>query len=149
MWFGTPNGLSALSKGVWRNYTSQDGLPPGNVNCLLEDSTGVLWIGTANGLAFMRSGTIQTPRQEPDPLQKQIFGIEEDRTGSLWISTEDHVLRVDRDKMLRDALRDADAREYDLADGLLSGQGVKRDRSVVADSLGRICFFHESGAFPC
>jgi ligand-binding sensor domain-containing protein len=42
MWFGTPNGLSAMSKSGWRTYTVHDGLSSQDVNCLLQDSTGVL-----------------------------------------------------------------------------------------------------------
>jgi ligand-binding sensor domain-containing protein len=50
-WFATPDGLGALSEGKWRYFTSRDGLPSDEVNCLLEDSGGVLWIGTGDGLA--------------------------------------------------------------------------------------------------
>ncbi len=145
MWFGTPNGLNALSNGQWRIYTSRDGLPPGTVNCLSQDSSGTIWVGTANGLGFIRSGTIQAPREVPEPLHEQIFGIEEDKTGSLWIATANHVLRADRDAMLRDALSEADVREFGLADGLGSTQGVKRHQSVVADSIGRIWFSMDRG----
>jgi ligand-binding sensor domain-containing protein/anti-sigma regulatory factor (Ser/Thr protein kinase) len=140
MWFGTPNGLNEFSNGQWRIYTSQNGVPPGTVNCLLEDSTGTLWIGTANGLAFLRSRTVHAPRDVPESLHEQIFGIEEDQTGSLWIATVNHVLRVDRDALSRDAVGEADWREYGVADGLDSTQGVKRDKSVLADSIGRIWF---------
>jgi ligand-binding sensor domain-containing protein/signal transduction histidine kinase len=140
MWFGTSNGLNALSKGQWRIYTSRDGLPSGDVSCLLEDSNGTLWIGTANGLAFISSGIIQTPREVPESLHEQIFGMEEDRTGSLWIATANHILRVDRDKMLRSVLGDAGVHEYSLADGLRGTEGVRRHKTVVADSFGRIWF---------
>lgn len=140
MWFATPDGLSALSKSQWRSYTSRDGLPPGSVNCLLEDSAGVLWVGAANGLAFLRSGQVQVPRTISDSLRDQIFGIAEDKSGWLWISTANHVVRVNRDKLLSGSLGDGDVREYGLADGLPSTEGVKRHRSVVADPLGRIWF---------
>jgi ligand-binding sensor domain-containing protein/signal transduction histidine kinase len=137
-WFGTPNGLSALSNGQWRTYTTQDGLPPGNVNCLRAGSAGVLWIGTDNGLAFLRSGTIQTPADAPDSIRKEIFGIEEDKSGGLWIATAKHILRVDGDKLIREKVENSNVREFGAGDGLLSAQGVKRYRSVVADQLGRI-----------
>jgi len=71
-------------------------------------------------------------------LRDQIFGIEEDKTGSLWIATANHILRVDRDKVMQDALSDTDVRQFGLADGLRSRQGVKRHRSIITDSLGRI-----------
>jgi len=145
MWIGTPNGVNALSNGRWRGYTSADGLPPGNVNCLFEDSARVLWIGTANGVAFLRAGSIENTRETPRLLREPIYGITEDRKGSLWIATANHVLRIDRDKMLRQELTDADVREYGVMDGLLSTQGVEREKSVVADALGRIWFSTNRG----
>jgi len=145
MWFGTPNGLNALSKGQWRTYTSRDGLPPGNVNCLRQDSTGVLWIGTDNGLAFLRNKTIHTPADAPDSMREQVLGVEEDRSGGLWIATAKHILRVERDKLMRQPLQASDVREYGAGDGLLSAQSVKRFRSVVADPLGRIWFSTNRG----
>lgn len=145
MWFGTPNGLSAFSQGRWRVYTTQDGLPPGNVNCLLQDSTGTLWIGTDNGLAFAHSGTVQSLSDVPDLLREPIFGIGEDRTGAFWISTAKHILRVEREKLLHQPLSASDLREYSSADGLLSSQGIKRQKSVTTDSLGRIWFSTNRG----
>jgi signal transduction histidine kinase/ligand-binding sensor domain-containing protein len=140
MWFATPNGLNALSQGRWRTYTGRDGLPPGNVNCLLEDSTGAIWIGASGGLAFLNSGQVKLPREVPESLREPIFGLAEDRNGWLWIATSSHVMRVNRDKLLRGSLGAGDAREYGSADGLASAEGVKRSRSVVADPLGRIWF---------
>ncbi len=140
MWFATPNGLTALSKDGSRNYTGRDGLPPGSVNCLLEDSAGVLWMGTSEGLAFLNAGRIHIPRDMPEPLREPAFGIAEDRNGWLWIATSSHVLRVNRENLLHDSLSDADVREFGLADGLRGTGGVKRNRSVVTDSLGRIWF---------
>jgi ligand-binding sensor domain-containing protein/signal transduction histidine kinase len=145
MWFGTPNGLNAFSQGRWRVFTTQDGLPPGNINCLVEDSTGTLWIGTENGLAFIRSGTIQTPADVPDALREPIFGIQQDQTGWLWIATAKHILRVDGGKLKQQRLVPSDFREYGLGDGLLSSEGVRRYKSVVADSLGRIWFSTNRG----
>jgi ligand-binding sensor domain-containing protein/signal transduction histidine kinase len=138
MWFATPAGLSEMSKDRWRTYTSRDGLPSENVNCLLEDSTGALWIGTAAGLALIRSNRVQFPAETPALLREQILGIAEDKIGFLWIATLNHVLRAPRDKLMRGALSDEDLREYGLADGLLSVEGVKRSRSVVVDQQGRI-----------
>jgi ligand-binding sensor domain-containing protein/signal transduction histidine kinase len=138
MWFGTANGLSSLMQNNWTIYGGLDGLPPGSVNCLLEDSSGAIWIGTDNGIAVLRSGEIQAPREVPESLHEPIMGVAEDRNGWLWISTSNHVLRVDRDKLLGGVTRDADVREFGLADGLLSVEGVKRHRSLVMDALGRI-----------
>jgi PAS domain S-box-containing protein len=145
MWFGTPKGVSAMSQKGWRTYTANDGLPSEDVNCLLQDSTRILWIGTAEGLAYLSDGQVHVPRGVPGSLQAPIFGIEEDKNGWLWIATSDHVLRVPRDKLLSGVVKAVDVREYDQADGLESTEGVKRSRSVVSGSAGRIWFSLSSG----
>src|SRR5258708_29577015 len=71
--------------------------------------------------------------------------MEEDKSGRFWIATSDHVLRVPRDKLLSGVVTAGDVREYGQADGLESTQGVKRSRSVVSDSAGRIWFSLSSG----
>lgn len=144
MWFGTPDGVSALSQKGWRTYAVKDGLPSEDVNCLLQDATGILWIGTAEGLAYLGDGHVHVPRGVPT-LQASIFGMEEDKNGWLWIATSDHVLRVPRDKLLSGVVKAVDVREYDQADGLESTEGVKRSRSVVSDSEGRVSFSLSSG----
>jgi signal transduction histidine kinase len=145
MWLGTSKGVSAMSQKGWRTFTANDGLPSEDVNCLLQDSTRILWIGTAEGLAYLSAGQVHVPHGVPASLQAPIFGIEEDKNGWLWIATSDHVLRVPRDKLLSDVVKAADVREYDQADGLESTEGVKRSRSVVSDSAGKIWFSLSSG----
>ena len=145
MWFGTPKGVSAMSHKEWRTYTGNDGLPSEDVNCLLQDSTRILWIGTAEGLAYLSDGHVHVPRGVPEALQAPIFGMEEDKNGWLWIATSDHVLRVRGGKLLSGVVKAVDVREYDQADGLESTEGVKRSRSVVSDSAGRIWFSLSSG----
>jgi len=145
MWFATPNGLSALTGGHWRAWRVRDGLPSQNVNCLLTDSADLLWIGTSSGLAYLISGQIQVPTTAPPALHEQILGIAEDKLGWLWISTSNHVLRIKRDKLLSNSVRDTDVREYGLEDGLHGTEGVKRQQSVFADSLGKIWFSMNRG----
>ena len=140
MWFATPSGLSALSAEHWRTYTTGNGLPSNDAVSLLEDSAGILWIGTRSGIAFRDSTGFHMPRQAQGSLREEILGVAEDKLGSLWISTSIHVLRVNRDKLLRGVLAEGDLREYGLADGLRGVEGVKRQRSVVTDPLGRIWF---------
>lgn len=138
MWFGTSNGLSSLSQDGWRTYRGVDGLPPGVVYCLLEDSGHAIWIGTANGIAVLLSGQIRAVREAPSSLNQPIRGIAEDRAGMLWISTANRVVRVDGDKLLRGPAGEPVVREFGLADGLRSVEGMKRSKSIVMDSLGRI-----------
>ena len=145
IWFATPNGLSSFSNGQWRTYTTAEGLPSQDVNCLFEDSSGTLWGGTPAGLAFYASNRFRVPHESTDVLREQIVGMTEDKNGRFWISTSDHVLRVPRDELLSGIAKAVDARAYDQADGLESTEGVKRSRSVVSDSAGRIWFSLRSG----
>jgi len=69
----------------------------------------------------------------------------EDKSERFWIATSYHVLRVPRDKMLSGLVKTGDIRSYTHADGLESTEGVKRSRSVVSDSAGRIWFSLSSG----
>jgi len=145
MWFATPSGLSSFSNGQWRTYTTVEGLPSPEVNCFFEDPSGTLWTGTSAGLVFFASNRFQVPHESPDVLREQIFGMAEDKSGRFWIATTDHVLRVSRDELLSGVVKAVDVHEFDQADGLESTEGVKRSRSVVSDSAGRIWFSLSSG----
>jgi len=127
------------------NLYNVEGLPSLEVNCLFEDSSGTLWSGTSAGLAFLASNRFQVPYESPDVLREQIVGMAEDKSGRFWIATSEHVLRVPRDKLLSGVVQGGDVREYGQADGLESTGGVKRSRSVVSDSAGRIWFSLRSG----
>lgn len=139
MWFATPNGLSRFALGRWQTYTAQHGLPVGAINCLF-DAAGLLWIGTNEGLALLAAGRIQWPVAMPAVLREPILGMAEDKRGFFWIATAERVLHIKRDGLLRGGFNEGDIREYGLADGLRATGGVKRHRSVVADSSGRIWF---------
>jgi ligand-binding sensor domain-containing protein/signal transduction histidine kinase len=145
MWFATPNGLTSFSNGQWKTYATVEGLPSSEVDCLFEDSSGTLWSGTSAGLAFFASNRFQTLRKPPDVLREQVVGMAEDKNGRFWIATSNHVVRVPRDKLLSGVVKAIDVREYGQADGLESTEGVKRSRSVVSDSAGRIWFSLTSG----
>lgn len=144
-WFATPAGLSALKDGKWRTYSTADGLPSANLNCLFEDSARMLWVGTSSGLAYRDEKGFHGYGGSSAALREQILGIAEDRFGSFWMSTPIGVLRVNRGKLLRGPLTDIDIREFGIADGLRGITGVKRHRSVVADSRGRIWFSMNRG----
>ena len=143
LWFGTPNGLSAMSKSGWRTYGVSDGLPSEDINCLLQDSGGVLWIGTVEGLAFLQGGQLHVFNGEPESLREPILGIEEDTNGWLWISTADRVLQVKRSS--NETLSGSAIRQFGVADGLYGTEGVRRFKSVVEDSHGRIWFSTNHG----
>jgi ligand-binding sensor domain-containing protein/signal transduction histidine kinase len=138
MWFATPGGLDAYSQGRWRTYTTRDGLPSNEVNTVFVGPRGIVWAGTTDGLAVVQDGRLRTCGGLPAPLGGSILGMAMDRSGSLWIHTIDHVLRVNREPLLRCEAGIADVREYGVADGLPPVDSMKRHRTLVTDSHGRV-----------
>jgi len=138
VWFATPNGASVKSSQGWRRYSTADGLPSNDVNTLFEDSARNLWIGTAAGLAVAHDGRIQSLSGAPASLRASIVGLTDDPAGGLWIAARDRVLRVDRERLLRDAVAAGDVREFSAADGLLDTGTIKRQRVLMTDSRGRV-----------
>ena len=134
---GTPNGLAVFTHNHWAAYTAQHGLPPGTIESLFVDSAGILWIGTSKGISFFQAGALHVPLGAPDALYGEILGIAESKDW-LWITTPYYVLRVRTSALLNQSFREGDYREFGLAEGLPSTEGVKRSRSVVSDIRGRI-----------
>src|SRR6185369_6216975 len=85
-----------------------------------------------------RNGRVQSLPGAPALLRAPVLGLAEDRVGGLWIAATDHVLRVDRDKLLRGTLDAGDVREFSAVDGLLDTEAIKRHRILTADSRGRV-----------
>jgi ligand-binding sensor domain-containing protein/signal transduction histidine kinase len=145
IWLATPNGLDSHINGHWKHYSPLDGLPSSNIRTVFEDTQHMLWIATSGGLCYLQSGQIKVPSRLPEVLREQILGIAEDRLGSLWFTTSDHVLQVNRDRLLSGSVVESDVQSYGIEDGLLGIEGVGRDRSVVADHQGRIWVSVNSG----
>jgi len=138
MWFATPAGLASFANGHWVNRLAQDGLPASNVRTIFEDTKHVLWVATSMGLAYLSAGQIFLPQKLPESLREQIYGVAEDGMGSLWFTTSDHVLQVNRDRLLKGVLEETDVQSYAMSDGLLGVEGVGRDRTMISDQTGRI-----------
>ncbi|MGB6692315.1 MAG: two-component regulator propeller domain-containing protein [Terracidiphilus sp.] len=138
LWVGTPMGLDGYQHGLWRHWTIEDGLPSADVRSCFEDSQHVLWMATPSGFAYMSGGQVAAPHNLPDVLREQIYGITEDTLGYMWFSTSDHVVRVSRNALLSGSLRSAEVQSFGPSDGLIGGTGVRRERSLLCDAMGRV-----------
>jgi ligand-binding sensor domain-containing protein/signal transduction histidine kinase len=145
MWFATPNGLSAFTKGKWRNYATEEGLPSPDVICLLTDAEGVLWVGTAEGLAYLSGGVLHAQPPGDNLLHEPILGLAQSRSGSIWITTDRSVLKVKRQVLLSGHVAEDEIIRFAIADGLGGTEGVRRDRSMLSDSEGRIWLTTNNG----
>jgi signal transduction histidine kinase/sugar lactone lactonase YvrE len=145
IWVGTSAGLDAFRNRVWLHWSRAEGLPSSEVRNCFEDSQHVLWLLTASGLAYLSSGKLIAPNHIPDALRDQLFGITEDGLGFLWLSSSDHVIRVNRNRLMADDLRESDVQVMGESDGLIGAEGIRRDRSILAGPNGRIWVSVQNG----
>jgi signal transduction histidine kinase/ligand-binding sensor domain-containing protein len=138
IWMATPSGLEEYRGGNWTNRTVKNGLPSANVRLCFADSHGVVWIATDAGLAYLSGGHVTTLQNLPNQMREQILGITEDQLGYLWFSTSYHVLRVKREALLTDSQHLTDIESYGISDGLSGIEAVRRERSLMSDSSGRV-----------
>ena len=141
VWFGTPNGVSRRTGGEWRSYRMRDGLPSDDVAALLVDRDGNVWAGTAAGLAVLRPASL---RFEPVALVREsVLALQDDQADALWCATAGRLFRVSRRSLL--AGTPTPLREYDVADGLISRESVKRQRTLRIDGRGRVWYATTGG----
>ena len=138
IWMATPSGLEEFRGGNWVNWTMTNGLPSANVSLCFADSQGGVWIATDAGLSYLSGGHVSAVQNLPSQMREQILGITEDQQGFLWFSTSDHVLRVNRDALINGSLHGADVQNYGMSDGLSGIEAVRRERSLMSDSSGKV-----------
>ncbi|MBL9166292.1 MAG: hypothetical protein JNN07_00975 [Verrucomicrobiales bacterium] len=73
---------------VWQ---TDQGLPQGTVNSLVQTADGYLWIGTYNGLARFDGTGFRTlnPANTPSLTSARIVQLYADRRGDLWVGAEE------------------------------------------------------------
>lgn len=138
MWFASPGGLVSFDGTRWSTFTPTDSEPPLNVRTVFEDDRRRLWIGTSHGIAHFAHGHIEIPAGLPRVLKEEILSIGQDAQGFLWLATAEHVLQVDSAKLFDGTVTENDVQIYGVDDGLNETTGVRRDRSLLSDSFGRI-----------
>ena len=110
-------------RGVWQQFTIQDGLPDMKIECLYEDSQGILWIGTHDrGVVRYDGREFETFTRRDGLSGDGVFSIVEDQAGTLWFGTNSGITR-----------RYADHFESvgpDRELGVLWGRHVDQDGSV-------------------
>jgi len=79
-----------LNAQTFTNYTTSNGLPHNNVNCLVEDTAGNIWCGTQNGIAKfdkVSNWTYYTTTSYPTLADNVITAIGVDNN-NIWVGTD-------------------------------------------------------------
>lgn len=78
------------SVGIWKYYTTSNGLKDNYVWTIFEDRDGIIWIGTINGgLHRFDGNNWQYYSVKDGLLSNTIYGIGQDSEGNIWIATEE------------------------------------------------------------
>ncbi len=88
MWIGFQEGLACFRDGLFKVYTSADGLPGNWVSSVLETRDGRCWIATNGGLALLKNGEIGLDGVETLLSGEVIITLFEDDARVLWVGTE-------------------------------------------------------------
>ena len=107
LWLATNNGLytidthqDTIDDSKFRHYTTKDGLPSDNINCLMTAKDGSLWVsGQGSGIAkchFNEQGhiTVQQITAMQGQASTNIYSLTEDLHGNIWAGTENTIVRI-------------------------------------------------------
>ena len=90
------NDKPVTGRGIWEHFTMQDGLPDMKIECLFEDSRGVLWIGTHDrGVVCYEGDEFKNYGRRDGLVGNGVFSILEDQEGILWFGTNRGLCRFD------------------------------------------------------
>ncbi|MBN2669883.1 MAG: SpoIIE family protein phosphatase [Bacteroidales bacterium] len=84
---------------VFDHYGVEDGLSQSEVNCIFQDSRGLIWIGTQAGLNRFDGRNFIS--YDKNPLDSNsissgwIYAIDEDEDGNLWVGTQNGLNKFD------------------------------------------------------
>ncbi|MDQ2835354.1 MAG: histidine kinase [Acidobacteriota bacterium] len=164
LWVGTRNGLSHRSGGVFRTYTTSDGLGSDVIGSVLRGAPGVsggsgeLWVGTLGGLSRLAGEHFVNYTVNDGLGGDAVTALFEDARGSLWIGTNGSGLTRWRDGRFAEVaaeksglpqtvygmLEDADGRlwmssqtgVYRVSAAALTGYAAKAAGELAVERLG-------------
>lgn len=140
--YSQTSGELVIERITTENSILQKGISQNDVNCILQDSKGLLWFGTWDGLNCYDgyTFTVFKPNLENESLgisHQSVNCILEDKDGFLWIGTDKGLNRFNRnDKSFKQFLKSS------VGSNNLVSDTVK---SLVEDKEGNIWIGTETG----
>jgi signal transduction histidine kinase/ligand-binding sensor domain-containing protein/CheY-like chemotaxis protein len=119
-------------KGVWKTYTSFDGLTVDQITNLHQDAEGLLWLSTQSGVWSFDGETFAEYSVEEGLPDNRVNAVYRDRQGRLWATTDKGIARLEdqRFRVLKTGLPEGQAGDIgENQDGQLwftSANGVSR-----------------------
>ncbi|MGE5339879.1 MAG: two-component regulator propeller domain-containing protein [Candidatus Omnitrophota bacterium] len=97
LWIGTyDGGLSCLKNGLFKAYSTANGLSNDRIRVLCEDRNGNLWVGTdGGGLNLFKMGTHVIYAKKQGLANNTVNAIGTDHNGNVWVGTNEGLERVE------------------------------------------------------
>ena len=122
VWLGTDGGgLVLFESGIFRVFTTKDGLASNVVFRALEDKAGRIWISTSDGLSLLREGKFSSVDASAGLRGESVFEVLLDPSGKLWIITGMKVIVASADALAEAVVSSellTESRSFDRLDGL-------------------------------
>jgi signal transduction histidine kinase/ligand-binding sensor domain-containing protein len=120
------DGLLQLDQGLWKHFTTTNGLPSNHVHAVCADQQNVVWIGyEKEGLACFKEGRFFPVPTQAGALPDSITAIFDDGARHLWLLSAKGIYRINRDAALEAATKNSAAVRVDhfgRADGLTTSE---------------------------
>ncbi|OHX64681.1 two-component regulator propeller domain-containing protein [Flammeovirga pacifica] len=88
--FHSQQGFANDGDAIFEHYTTRKGLSQNDINCLFQDSQGLLWVGTNDGFSSFDGYTFKDYRMDTHDVPSNLINkIIEDDYGNLWLGTAD------------------------------------------------------------
>ena len=89
LWFGTRTGVVRLeTNGLFKSFSTNDGLAAGAVRAIADDPEGNIWIGTVGGgLSRLRDDKFTSFHKSDGLPSEEISSLYVDEEGVLWVGT--------------------------------------------------------------
>jgi len=132
LWIASNGGLSCLERGVFRSYTTSDGLPSTVVKATHPGPNGSVWVGTDLGLCRLDGDRCHPMPGLDGDTAPGVWALDADPRGVLWVATDLGLYRVDEERVAR--VSTADGLPDDLCTAVVAG----RDGSVWVGTNGGV-----------
>jgi ligand-binding sensor domain-containing protein len=83
-----PDVIDPDEVGIWKYYSTSNGLTNDDIRAIMQDQNGIIWVGTyGGGVCKYDNGNWSYIQVKNGLLDNRIYSIEEDEYGDIWIGT--------------------------------------------------------------
>jgi ligand-binding sensor domain-containing protein/two-component sensor histidine kinase len=147
VWIGFIDGLARFSNDETRFFGSSDGLVPGFINSIYEDSSHAMWIGAGSGLSRIAGESVVTLGKATGVLS-DVTAITQDTSGYIWLAASVGLLQIDPAAFSRAAADPRQPFDYaalDSSDGVDSTVGPFGQPRAATAADGSLWFATSQG----